>query len=192
MKIGWGCIVVQIMPWCTKSNRSLKDFVFFKKNLILNFSDLNLRWNMIRKISPTALNSVSAMAVHTTWTKSLQESHTALVLVQRTVVMETLHLNSPCRQYKSPERCIGVKKQQAFSVPVSFLSLSLSFSTSPCLASLCHLLLEMDKSKYLEVISSVFVWDLCKWIQADYFGSAGLNLRLCGESWRIVRWYTMK
>ncbi len=192
MKIGWGCIVVQIMPWCTKSNRSLKDFVFFKKNLILNFSDLNLRWNMIRKISPTALNSVSAMAVHTTWTKSLQESHTALVLVQRTVVMETLHLNSPCRQYKSPERCIGVKKQQAFSVPVSFLSLSLSFSTSPCLASLCHLLLEMDKSKYLEVISSVFVWDLCKWIQADYFGSAGLILRLCGESWRIVRWYTMK
>lgn len=192
MKIGWGCIVVQIMPRCTKSNRSLKDFVFFKKNLILNFSDLNLRWNMIRKISPTALNSVSAMAVHTTWTKSLQESHTALVLVQRTVVMETLHLNSPCRQYKSPERCIGVKKQQAFSVPVSFLSLSLSFSTSPCLASLRHLLLEMDKSKYLEVISSVFVWDLCKWIQADYFGSAGLILRLCGESWRIVRWYTMK
>lgn len=147
----------------------------------------------LRKISPTALNSVSAMPVHTTWTKSLQELHTVLVLVQRTVVMETLHLNSPCRQYKSPERCIGVKKQQAFSLPVPFLSLSLclSFSIFLCLASLSlvYSLLEMDKSKYLEVISSVFVWDLCKWIQADYFGSAGLILRLCGESWRIVRWY---
>lgn len=116
------------MPQCIKSHWSSKSFVFFKKNLILNFFVLNLRWNMthtLHKIYPTAINSVSATPIHTTWTKSLQESQTALVVVQRTVVMETLHLNSPYRQYKSPERCIGVKKQQAFSVPVSFLSLSL-------------------------------------------------------------------
>lgn len=127
------------------------------------------------------------MPVHTAWTKSLQESHTVLVLVQRRVVMETLHLNSPSRQYKSPERCIGVKKQQAFSIPFFFVSVSLSSSLSSF--SLCLSLLEMDKSKYLQIISSVFVWDLCKWLEADYFGSAGLILRLCGESWRNVRWY---